>query len=477
MTWRQPWVWAALITLALPILIHLLGRGPARTQRFPTLQFLQRSRLLPTRRTRLHDLLLLLVRLATLALAVAALAQPMWMSSARQRAFATSMARLVIVDTSASVVRAVGGASALRDTLERTVAAMAGPDSGGVRGRIETASPAASIDGAVAWLAGQSERREIAIISDFQRSSIATRDLSRIPSDVGIRLVRLGPAPAAASDGNVQRDSIASDSAVLTRTVGRTAVRAVARVNSAERSRTQLSWSIRPSTSADGESRVTILAGDTKRTSMSEAVDIAYGIVPAGFGRPIVIVAADAPERESMLGRMTLPSDSWILQRIADVRESVMVQQSEDTPDGVSTDSTRGLTLSSFGNGVPAIVAMQDSIDGATRLVVLLHRDVTTVMVSAVVAALVEMESATAGLEEYEPSRLSDRELTAWRRVASPVPGRADSSASRQRLGPIRSSSVPADPLTGDSDGRWLWVGVLLLLAVETVVRRRAAHT
>src|ERR1043166_6684007 len=110
MIWLNPWAWAGLVALALPIAIHLLGRGHARVHKFPTLRFLEASRLLPTRRTRVRDLLLLAVRIGILAAAVAALAQPLLLTPGLKQSLDRGLGRAVILDTSASMSRVVGAA-------------------------------------------------------------------------------------------------------------------------------------------------------------------------------------------------------------------------------------------------------------------------------------------------------------------------------------------------------------------------------
>ena len=77
MIWQNPWAWLGMVGVALPILIHLLGRGHARVLRFPTLRFIDPSRLLPTKRSRIQDPLLLAVRVAIVGCAAIALAQPL----------------------------------------------------------------------------------------------------------------------------------------------------------------------------------------------------------------------------------------------------------------------------------------------------------------------------------------------------------------------------------------------------------------
>src|SRR4051812_29246552 len=102
MIWQNPWAWLGMSTLALPILIHLLGRGRARVLRFPTLRFVDAARPKPLRRTRIHDPWLLVVRLGVLLAAVVALAQPFVKTRHRLRASADALAMVVVVDTSAS---------------------------------------------------------------------------------------------------------------------------------------------------------------------------------------------------------------------------------------------------------------------------------------------------------------------------------------------------------------------------------------
>src|SRR3954452_2909746 len=109
MIWQNPWAWAGLSFLVLPVLIHLLARGQAPRRVFPTLRFLPPSRSLPTRRRRIRDPLLLAVRLGILAAAVCALTQPLVLTRQRRRDAVRGLARAIVVDTGASMQRATRG--------------------------------------------------------------------------------------------------------------------------------------------------------------------------------------------------------------------------------------------------------------------------------------------------------------------------------------------------------------------------------
>jgi hypothetical protein len=78
----SPWALAGLIALAGPILAHLLARRPPQRLRFPNLRFLPLTPPTPVKRHRLADSGLLALRVAVLALAAIAFAQPQFTGSA-----------------------------------------------------------------------------------------------------------------------------------------------------------------------------------------------------------------------------------------------------------------------------------------------------------------------------------------------------------------------------------------------------------
>jgi hypothetical protein len=195
MTFLNPVAWIGLVAIAAPMLIHLLGRRPARRQKFPTLRFLPGAPHVPVRRGRLHDLLLLLVRAGIFAAVVAALAQPVFLTSARRDTAETTLARVIVVDTSASMDRltpagdaAVAAARRVGDTLaaEALFARV-----------VETESPRVALPGALAWVAAHPGRREIVVVSDFERDALEPPDLIRVPPAIGLRFVPVEAATAA----------------------------------------------------------------------------------------------------------------------------------------------------------------------------------------------------------------------------------------------------------------------------------------
>src|SRR6476661_11267453 len=71
-----PLVLLGLGALAVPIFVHLIQRERKRVVEFPSLMFLRRIPYQSVRRRRIRDVLLLLLRLAALALIVLAFARP-----------------------------------------------------------------------------------------------------------------------------------------------------------------------------------------------------------------------------------------------------------------------------------------------------------------------------------------------------------------------------------------------------------------
>lgn len=98
----NPWMLAGLAGLALPVVAHLLSRRKFDVVPWGAMQFLELSRT-TRRRVRLEELLLLLLRMAMIALIAIALARP-WMSGSLAALFSTrpSCDVVIVLDSSYS---------------------------------------------------------------------------------------------------------------------------------------------------------------------------------------------------------------------------------------------------------------------------------------------------------------------------------------------------------------------------------------
>ena len=221
MIWRNPVAWLGLATLLIPLAIHLLVRHRAEPRPFPSLRFVQPTRLASVRRKMISDWPLLVIRLMILALAVAALADPLWQSAARRAEWSQRQARAIVVDTTASVTGAGrastsgtpgAGANAVGASTDATpgdaaASADGAPDAvrslvqrevdGAFRAETFAATDVAEgIRRAADWLrTAPPARRELVVISDFQLGALDARMFRDLPAHVGIRLARTSGAP------------------------------------------------------------------------------------------------------------------------------------------------------------------------------------------------------------------------------------------------------------------------------------------
>ena len=192
-----PLILAGLVTLAIPVLIHLIQRERKRVVEFPSLMFLRKIPYQSVRRRRIRDWMLLMMRLAALALIVMAFARPFFKRDSLAAA-AQQGAReaVVLVDTSYSMgygdrwqrartaaadAIAALGAGDRASLVFFSAGAEVAVRSAGDRGRLEAGLATGAVgSGATRYapalklassLLGESAlpRREIILISDFQR--------------------------------------------------------------------------------------------------------------------------------------------------------------------------------------------------------------------------------------------------------------------------------------------------------------------
>src|SRR5215218_9640158 len=76
MSFLAPLFFVGLAALAIPVLLHLIQREKKQIQHFPSLMFVRKVPYKSVQRRRIHNWLLLMVRLAALLLIVLAFARP-----------------------------------------------------------------------------------------------------------------------------------------------------------------------------------------------------------------------------------------------------------------------------------------------------------------------------------------------------------------------------------------------------------------
>lgn len=413
MIWLNPWAWLGVAGVALPILIHLLGRGHARILKFPTLRFLAASRLLPTQRSRIQDPLLLAVRSAILALAAIALAQPLLLTTGRRAALDRGLARAVVVDTSTSMRRTMASGVRLLDSARALAKGLAADAKTSIV--VETVDPAASLSGATAWIARQERRGEIVIISDFQRGQIERDDFAELPTSVGIALQQLLPSDTGtAASVRVLASGRAIDARMSATPAG-----------------ADVEWSAAVPDAAT-HVPVALFAGPEQSSALAildaAAATIALPLL-IDTTRAIGIVFTKYPQRDAVIASLQPARAEWELALAASLRRAK-------------------LTLTASGH---------TTIDGTGRFVLVTSADPSSVDAAAIVTMARRATAIASSPLETEPGSVAAAELKRWERPA------LESPPSQHR------------PLDDDapSDGRWLWAAVLVLLVIEWRVRLR----
>ena len=209
MSFLTPLFLVALAGLAIPILLHLIQKERKNVVQFPSLMFLRRIPYQSVQRRRIRHWLLLLMRLAALALIVLAFARPFFRRQDLGAAAASGAREVVVMldrsysmgygdrwsralgearsavnglgpaDRGSIVLFASGAEVALRSTGDRSrlLAALAGVESGASATRF---GPALKLAGSIL---GESAlpRKEAILISDFQRAGWQGAEGVRLP--------------------------------------------------------------------------------------------------------------------------------------------------------------------------------------------------------------------------------------------------------------------------------------------------------
>ena len=238
MSFLAPLFLAGLAALAIPVAIHLINRERKDVVEFPSLMFLQRIPYRSVRRQKLRHIFLLVLRCLALAILISAFARPFVRRSADARPAADGARELVVlIDRSysmgfadrtaraqAAARRAVAGvrgtdratiiafdAAAVALTTPTADQATLATAIGGVRPGSEATRYGPPLKLASQMLAGSNlPRKEVVLVSDFQRLGWSTRDDVTLPSGTTLTPVDIAAgdtvlADVAVAEVNVQR--------------------------------------------------------------------------------------------------------------------------------------------------------------------------------------------------------------------------------------------------------------------------------
>lgn len=426
---QNPWAWLGAVVLALPVLVHLFTRRQARVEPFPSLRFIEATRLLPTRSTRLTDLPLLLLRLLLLLLAVAALSRPV--RSGGDAATSAAPAMVFVLDTGRTDFDSIQSARLIA-TADRLDSTRRAPVL-----RLFTHAPREALDGAVAWIESQGGYGHITIVSDFRRGALDSIDLASIPAHIGLSLQVLEPAP-----GN-------DDAA----TRGR------------EASPVQLRWM---TDAAANEAREPGISGAGDVDAIRRAVTNLGGVAlvdesraaasTANLRRYVVVVQSTADSAAALVNGAHPLTTSWMGDLVVTLSRdttlaSAAARVMAPEVSGVQPD-TAFVPVLQHRQGDPLVYAAQRE-----SLLVLVSRIPATHLASAALLLGVSRALVPPALSQPTANASSAPWWPAWERTAERDTAR-------------RTAGEGAD---AESWARTLWLLVLLGLAAEYFVRRRVA--
>jgi hypothetical protein len=418
--WLNPAALAGLSVLAIPILIHLLRQHRASRVVFPSLRFVHSSRTAAVRLRSIADPWLLLLRLAALALAVFALAEPMVVTPSRLSAWNARVARAVVVDTSESM-RLLGAESAARE------AAGAEMQSAFSARRFESADLDAALEQAAAWLAtAPPARRELVLVSDFQRTLLAQVNALHIRDTVGRRAVQVGVTPA---ERRFQGEP---------RIAGRTDIQI-------DQATTRVTLTTTPPAKT-GLRLVTDTKGAGSAQGLLRAVAAAGSPAPSA-DEPVAVVftGAQGPASVEPIGA------GWMLDTVLRLMEDSELHDASTSAAGPEHSDGPGPWTTVARDAQNRTVVRAAA--AGSELVIDVAAPPDSYLAAAAVRGVLLARPASMDYDEQEIVRASSAELSAWSRETSPVG---------------REVAVFADR----TDARWFWMLSLLILGIEALVRR-----
>lgn len=434
MTFLNPLAFLGLAALLVPAVLHLLTQHRARVYQFPSLRFVPATTPVPSWSAKPGDLLLLAVRLLILLAAVLALAGPVPLADPPLRVQGNQVLAIVLDTTSMSATQA--------DSVRNAVAPLV--DSAHASRFMVTSDVNATLPAAQEWLMEQEGgEKEIVVISRLLRKSgIGATAAAAIPADIGIRLIRLPAARAA--DGDAAR-AVAVTGAIPVR------------IDAEVAGDSTLAFYRTVASVGDSVSMPQLFAESPEelRALGSVMASLPHWARSATSAENIRVHYAGSPEWETLRTQADAAlSQSGARQLLKLQRSSALAEAARSSRPTVSDSGARSsalITVAVNDLGQPVVDAAAADKDGVGSL----HLFVNSPPLSAVSVAL----------------------LAAIREIDLELPARASDTATmtESEVAAIQREAVPV-PSHAGADMTWirsLWLLALLLLGVETLLRRR----
>jgi hypothetical protein len=436
--WLSPLALAGLLAAAGPVAVHLLRRQRADRLPFASLRFVRAASTAAVRFRLPSDMWLLFLRVAIVCGAAVALAQPMFVSPARHAAWNARTSRAIVVDTSTSM----SGAAQRADEAARA------ETTGAVQTiRVDADRLRVGLLRAVEVLtSAPPSRREIVVISDFQRGSLTAADLAIVPAAVGLRFTVAGAPPAVhefQGDVGIGAPGVEPRLQRIVPTPDGTSARLV---------------SIDVTTEG-----LRLLNGGAAGESLLRAV--ARAGAPAGSaGQPLALAfitpnqgtLSDPTNAVQPAGQR--PTQTWMLRTLLAMRRDGALIEAARQHKAIDVGPAVGerFVVARDETGTPAVLG---EARGPELVLSIAGGPADYLSAAALRSALIARRGQP-DWAEHEVGQLPALQLAGWTRAPAPF----------EMTGWVSGSEM------APGDARWVWLLVLGLLGVETVVRRRRSQ-
>jgi hypothetical protein len=437
----------ALLALG-PLAVHLLTRRRAKRIAFPSLRFVRTSRAAAVRLRAPTDPLLLAVRMAIVLLAALAGAQPLvtWWRAAEWQA---RVARAIVIDTSPGMALAGSDGAVLQVKADAIAAREA--ETAWRHTEIRAADLRQAVIAASHWLdAAPPAVRELVVISDFQAGVIDEAALAQVSRDAGVRLVPAGTLPSTRAlppgDARGWRDG--------RWTVATTLAEAT----------TTAAWTRAGPAGAPADVRIVTRDAERDAAARMLTAVASLGSWTTPEPRPVDVVFPGGVSPEASASAAT----PWIARAIVRLREDPVLAAAATQTAAVAAGQKPGAAERNAAeraldekDGVPIArdaqgrLAVSASEGADHRLIVRVAAEPGSLLGAAAVRASLQARAGGAESSDAEPAAIPADTLARWNRPPGAVPAGAWRQVER-------------------TDARWFWAGALVLLAIETALRRRA---
>jgi len=439
--WLNPAAWIGLIALAVPILIHILVQRQAERLAFPSLRFLQQTRLASVRRHVLEDIVLLAIRAAIVAAAVAALAGPLLITPLRHQAWNGRLVRATVVsDTNPPSPRAAGASASRAEARVNRDRAEAGQpnDATFLAQTFATRSLTEGIHRAVAWLdAAPPARRELVIVAPLALGSLTAADIAAVPLPIGIRFERSGTLP---SERTIAGGAVLTRSAIRRQTVQLNAAITTVReqvIAAPDRFPIDI-----------------VCAADARPTADAAVAAVRSERVwaPTADRRGRLVLIGSAGDSTALADARPV-TDAWAADAIAAIARDDELQSEASTARFGLIDARFSAApwtiVASAADGRPLAVAASSP----AGLLLVSSAEPSSLVMPLLVRAMAAGVAPPPDLRTSEVLPIPDSQLQVWTRPAAPL-------------------TAPRIDHVEQDDRRGLWALVLGLLALEAWVRR-----